>query len=96
VNWHRQHDRNIDFDATSFAFVTPVTLPVYYELKSGQGLFLPQTNDLHAVTGKLRVTMTLNRQAGDFGEFIFGLTRPAGLAYPPLLGQVENYRGFSW
>ena len=43
--------------------------------------------------GTLSVSMNLNDQNGDFGEFIFGYPDLPDLAIPPLLDQVQNYRG---
>ena len=84
----------IEFDAVSFGFADPTNLTVYYRTQIGQeGLFLPQTKDYNSVTKKLRVTMTLTSQSGQFGEFIFGYPDVADVAYPPMLAEVENYRG---
>ncbi len=84
---------NIDFDAVGFEFDNPSNLTVCYRSLAGQGLFVSQTTAYDAVTGKLRVSMTLTGQSGDFGEFIFCYPDLPDVAYPPLLDQVENYRG---
>ncbi len=90
----------IEFDAVSFGFinpanpfVNPTNLTVYHRTQTGQGLFVPQTPDYNPVTGKLRVTMTLTGQSGQLGEFIFCYPDVADVPYPPMLNEVENYRG---
>ena len=62
---------NIAFDAAGFGFDNPTNLTVCYRTLAGQGLFIPQTTAYNPVTGKLRVSMNLTGQSGDFGEFIF-------------------------
>jgi hypothetical protein len=83
----------LDFDAQSFGFVNPTNLTVYYRATTGQGLFLPQTTSYNPITGKLTVSMSLTEQDTDLGEFVFGFPDVADIPYPPLLNQVETYRG---
>ncbi len=84
---------NIDFDVASFGLANPANITIAYRGESGQGLFVPQTTTYNVATGKLRVAMSLTGQGGDFGEFIFAYPDLPDLAFPPLLAQVENYRG---
>jgi hypothetical protein len=83
----------VEFDAASFGFVNPTNLTVYHRTQTGQGLFLPQSTDYNPVTGKLRATMTLTSQSGQFGEFIFCYPDVADVPYPSMLAEVENYFG---
>jgi len=83
----------IAFDTDNLGLANPTNLTVYYRARAGTGLFLPQTTDYNPSTKELRVTLTLNSQSGEFGEFIFGYPDVADVPYPPLLAQVENYRG---
>jgi hypothetical protein len=84
---------NINFDANSFGLSAPANFAIAYRSQSGQGLFLPLTSSYNPATGKLQVAMNLVAQAGDFGEFIFTYPDLPDVSYPPLLAQVENYRG---
>jgi hypothetical protein len=78
----------------SFGFNSPTNLTVYYRPQAGQGVFVKQpSTDYNPATKKVRVTMTLTSQSGQFGEFIFGYPDVADVAYPPMLAEVENYRG---
>jgi hypothetical protein len=86
-------DAVINFDAASFGFTSPTNLTVYYRSTTGQGLFLPQPTSFNPVTGKLSVSTSLTEQDTDFGEFIFGYPDLADVPYPPLLNEVESYRG---
>ncbi len=83
----------IYFDATSFGLTNPAQLTVYHRAQAGRGLFLPQPTDYNPVTKKLRATLTLTAQSGEFGEFIFGFPDLADVPYPPILAEVENYFG---
>jgi hypothetical protein len=84
---------NVDFDVAAFGLNNPTNFTIAYRSQTGQGLFIPQTTTYNPATGKLRVTMNLAAQAGDYGEFIFTYPDLPDVAYPPLLAQVENYRG---
>jgi hypothetical protein len=83
----------VDFNAAGFGFANPSGITVYYRATSGQGLFLPQPTVYNPATGNLSVDMSLSGSAGDLGEFIFTYPDLADLSFPPLLAQVENYRG---
>jgi hypothetical protein len=83
----------IDFDTVSFGVANPTNLTVYYRGLTGQGLFLPQPTSYNPATGKLSATTALASQGNDFGEFIFCYPELADVPYPPMLNQVENYRG---
>jgi hypothetical protein len=83
----------VNFDAQSFAFSNPTNLTVYYRPTTGQGLFLPQPTSYNPVTQKLSATVALSSQGNDLGEFIFGYPDLADVPYPPMLNEVENYRG---
>jgi hypothetical protein len=84
---------DIDFDATTFGFANPTNLTVYYRSSTGQGLFVPQETSFNPVGGKLSISMNLQAQGTDFGEFIFAYPDLVQVPYPPILNQVENYRG---
>ncbi|HTL57025.1 MAG TPA: aryl-sulfate sulfotransferase [Candidatus Limnocylindrales bacterium] len=84
---------NLDFNATSFGFANPNNLTVWYRTQSGKGLFLPQVTTYNQAISTLRVNLNLSAQGGDLGEFIFCYPDIADVAFPPMLGQVENYRG---
>ena len=84
---------DLDFDVVNFGLVNPASLTIAYRTTTGQGLFLPQTTQYNPATGKLRVHLNLAAQSGDLGEFIFTYPDLADVAFPPLLAQVENYRG---
>lgn len=83
----------VNFDAASLGLADPTNITVYYRATTGQGLFLPQPTVYNPVTGTLSVSMNLADNGGDFGEFIFGYPDLPDLAVPPLLDQVQNYRG---
>jgi hypothetical protein len=83
----------INFDAQSFALDNPTNLTLYYRPTTGQGLFLPQPTSYNPATQKLSATVVLTSQGNDFGEFIFGYPDLADVPYPPMLNEVENYRG---
>jgi hypothetical protein len=84
---------NVNFDAASLGVPDPANTTVYYRSTTGQGLFLAQATSYNPVTGILSVSMNLTAQAGDFGEFIFCYPDLPDLAIPPLLAEVQNYRG---
>ncbi len=84
---------DLDFDVISFGLDNPASLTLAYRTTTGQGLFLPQATQYNPATGKLRVHLNLAAQSGDLGEFIFTYPDLADVAFPPLLAQVENYRG---
>lgn len=86
-------EASIDFDEVSFHFPDATNLTVYHRTATGQGIFLPQATTYNSVTKQLRTRMTLNASGGDFGEFIFCYPDLADVAYPPMLNEVENYRG---
>ena len=86
-------DALIEFDAVSFGLSNPTNLTVNYRGQSGQGLFVPQTTSYNPVTHKLTVSISLTAQGGDLGEFIFCYPDVADVPYPPILNEVENYRG---
>jgi len=77
----------ISFDANSFGFAEPNKLTVYHRQFPGQGLFIPLSTDYNPVTKQLQATMT------KFGEFIFCYPDIEDVPYPPMLAEVENYRG---
>lgn len=84
---------NVNFDTTVLGLSNPTNITVYYRSTTGQGLFLAQPTTYNPVTGTLTVTIDLSAQGGDFGEFIFCYPDLPDLAIPPLLAQVQNYRG---
>jgi Arylsulfotransferase (ASST)/Kre9/KNH-like N-terminal Ig-like domain len=83
----------LNFDAATLGIVDPTNITVYYRSTTGQGLFLPQPTAYNPVTGTLSVSMNLSDHSGDFGEFIFCYPDLPDLAIPPLLDEVQNYRG---
>jgi hypothetical protein len=83
----------MNFDAANFGFVNPTNLTVYYRSTTGQGLFLPQPTAFNPVTARLSVSVSLTEQDTDFGEFIFGYPDLADVPFPPLVNEVESYRG---
>jgi len=83
----------LDFDVQSFGLANPTNLTVYYRQTTGQGLFLPQPTSYNPVNAKLSAQVNLTSQGNDLGEFIFCYPDLADIPYPPLLNQVENYRG---
>jgi len=84
---------SITFNTTSLGFSDPTNLTVYYRVLTGQGVFLPQPTSYNPITGELSVGITLTSQGNNFGEFIFGYPDVADVPYPPMLDDVENYRG---
>jgi hypothetical protein len=86
-------DATVNFDAAAFGVTDPTNTTVYYRSTTGQGLFLPQATTYNPATGTLSVSMNLSGQNGDFGEVVFGCPDLPDLAIPPLLDQVQNYRG---
>ena len=83
----------VNFNATGFGFIDPTNITVYYRSTTGQGVFAAQATSYNPVTGILSVSMNLNAQGGDFGEFIFCYPDLPDLAIPPLLAQVQSYLG---
>jgi len=83
----------ISFDAASFGFSQPTDLTAYYRSRANQGIFVPQPTDFNPVTQQVRTTVLLTSSAGDFGELILCYPDVADVPYPPLLAEVENYRG---
>ena len=83
----------LSFDVASFGFRQPTQLTVYHRSQADQGIFLPQPTDFNPVTQQLRTTVLLTSSGGDFGEFVFGYPDLADVPYPPLLAEVESYRG---
>src|SRR5262249_5635570 len=84
---------NVDFDVASFGLSNPTNITVYYRPPSGQGVVSPQPTTYNPATGALTVNMNLSATANDFGEFIFTYPDLPDLSFPPLLAQVQNYRG---
>jgi hypothetical protein len=84
---------NVNFHAAAFDVTDPTNTTVYYRTTTGQGLFLAQPTIYNPATGTLSVSMNLTAQNGDFGEFILGYPDLPDVALPPLLDQVQNYRG---
>jgi len=83
---------NIDFDATISRSSLPVTLPFITELNPARTISSAD-HDLHAVTGKLRVNDDSDRPGGISASSSSASPDLPDVAYPPLLGPVENYRG---
>jgi len=83
----------ISFDVTSFDLDPPTDLTIYHRSQAGQGIFLPQPTEYNPTTRQLRTTLTLTTSGGDFGEFVFARPGLAHTALPPILNEVENYRG---
>lgn len=84
---------NVNFDVASFGLSNPGSITVYYRSTSGQGLLLPQSTTFNPGAGVLTVSMSFNAQGGDLGEFIFCYPDLPDLAIPPLLAEVQSYRG---
>ncbi len=83
----------INFDAQSLSLTDPTNLTVYYRGTTGQGLFVPLTTSYNPLTQKLSVSVSFTAQENDLGEFIFCYPDVDDVPYPPILNQVENYRG---
>jgi hypothetical protein len=83
----------VNFDAQSFGLSGPANYTVYYRPTTAEGLFLPQPTAYNPVTGKISVAVTLTSQENDLGEFILCSPELPDVPYPPLLNEVENYRG---
>ena len=84
---------NVNFDVAALGVTAPANTTVYYRPTSGQGVFLAQPTTYNPAAGALTVSMNLSAQAGDFGEFIFCYPDLPDMAIPPLLAQVQSYRG---
>lgn len=84
----------VNFDVAGFGLSNPAGINVHYRPQSGQGLFSPQTTVYNSAAGQLQVTLDLQGQSGDMGEFIFTYPDLPDLSFPPLLAQAESYRGF--
>ncbi|HLH52595.1 MAG TPA: arylsulfotransferase family protein, partial [Verrucomicrobiae bacterium] len=83
----------IDFDQQSFGFTDPTNITVYYRPTTGEGVFLPQVTSYNPLTKKVSAAMSITGEGSAFGEFIFGYPDLADLPFPPILNEVQNYRG---
>jgi hypothetical protein len=83
----------VNFDVASFNLGNPTSFTVYYRPTTGQGLFAPQETSYDPGTGSIGVSVSMTSELNDLGEFAFGYPEVADIPYPPMLDEVENYRG---